>query len=144
MTIPKTPHIFVRSCSALALALVIWSPAQAEPVVSAEKKSLTEPKAMENCQAMQEQKQKMLDGMKAQDTELTAQLAKMNAAPDDKKIGMIATIVTRMVEQRIAMDAQKAKMEDMMMQHMQMMMQHMRMGKEAMAHDPVSKAVDKK
>ena len=93
---------------------------------------------MERCQEMKEQKQKMMADMKAQDAELTEQLAKMNRAPEDKKMGLMAAVLTHMVEQRIAMDARKAKMEEEMMQHM---MQHMQMGKESMSQCPMMKGM---
>jgi hypothetical protein len=43
-----------------------------------------------------------------------------------------------MVEQRITMDARKAKMEEEMMKHM---MQHMQMGKESMSQCPMMKGM---
>ncbi len=52
--------------------------------------------------------------MKAQDAQLTEQLTKMNRAPEDKKMGLMAAVLTHMVEQRITMDARKAKMEEEM------------------------------
>ena len=45
-------------------------------------------------------------------------------------MGLMAAVITHMVEQRIAMDARKAKMEEEMMKHM---MQHMQMGKESIS-----------
>ncbi len=80
---------------------------------------------MEHCKALMEQKQKMKDDMKAQDAELTAQVAAMNSARDDKKVGLMAGVVTTMAEQRTAMHAAKAKMDEQMMQHMQMGKGHM-------------------
>lgn len=71
---------------------------------------------MERCQAMKEQKMK--DDMKAQDAELTGQVAKMNSAPGDKKIGLMAVVLTHMVEQRITMNARMEKMQAGMMQHL--------------------------
>jgi hypothetical protein len=91
---------------------------------------------MERCEEMKEQKQKMKEDMKVQDAQLTEQLAEMNRAPKDKKVGLMATALTGMVQQRITMDARKAKMEEEMMQHM---MQHMQMGKESMAQCPMMK-----
>ena len=99
---------------------------------------MTEATMMEHCQEMKEQKQKMKEDMKAQDAQLTEQLADMNRAPKDKKVGLMASALTGMVQQRITMDARKAKMEDEMMQHM---MQHMQMGKESMAQCPMMKGM---
>lgn len=99
---------------------------------------MTEAKMMERCQEMMEQKQKMKEDMKAQDAELTEQLTRMNSAPEDKKMGLMAAILTHMVEQRITMDARKAKMEEEMMKHM---MQHMQMGKGSMSQCPMMKGM---
>jgi len=91
---------------------------------------------MESCQKMKEQKQKMMEDMKAQNSELTEQITKMNNAPEDKKMSLMAAVITHMVEQRITMDARKAKMEEEMMQHM---MQHMQMGQKSMSQCPMMK-----
>jgi len=96
--------------------------------------NMTEAKMMQRCQELMEQKQKMKEDMKAQDAQLTEQLTQMNRAPGDKKMGLMAAVLTRMVEQRITMDARKAKMDDEMMQHM---MQHMQMGEESMPQCPM-------
>ena len=93
---------------------------------------------MEKCQEMKQQKQLMKDDMKAQDAQLTEQLANMNRAPEDQKTGLMAAVLTHMVEQRIAMDARKAQMEEAMMQHM---MQHMQMGKESVSQCPMMKGM---
>lgn len=136
-------NILIRSslALALALALVIWSPVQSQSAEPAEGKMMTEAKMMAQCQEMKEQKQKMKEDMKAQDAELTKQIAKMNNSPQDKKMDLMAAVITHMVEQRIAMDARKAKMEEEMMQHM---MQHMQMGKESMSKCPMMKEMDEK
>ena len=133
-----TTNLFIRSSLVLALALAIWSPVQAQSSKPAKMKNMTEAKMMERCQVMKEQKQKMKEDMDAQNAQLTDQLAKMNSAPDDRKMDLMASVITLMVEQRIAMDARKAKMEDEMMQHM---MQHMQMGKESMAQCPMMKGM---
>ena len=131
-------NLLIRSSLALALALAVWSPVQARSAEPADGKVMMEGKMMERCQEMKEQKQKMKDDMKVQDAQLTEQLAEMNRAPEDKKMGLMAAVITHMVEQRIAMDAQKAKMEEAMMQHM---MQHMQMGKESMSQCPMMKGM---
>ena len=93
------------------------------------------------CQAMKEQKEKMTADMKAQDAELTEQVAAMNNAPVDKKTDLMAAVVTHMVEQQTAMNARKAKMEEEMMRHM---MQHMQMGKKSMDHCSMMRGMDEK
>src|ERR1039458_6273497 len=131
-------NLAIRSSIALGLALTVWSPVYAQSPQPAERKAMTESTMMERCQEMKEQKQKMKEDMKAQDAQLTEQLADMNRAPKDKKVGLMAAAFTGMVQQRITMDARKAKMEDEMMQHM---MQHMQMGKESMAQCPMMKGM---
>ena len=83
-------NLVIRSSLALALALAICSPVQTRSAEVAEGKVMTEAKMMERCQELMEQKQKMKEDMKAQDAELTAQLTKMNSAPEDKKMGLMA------------------------------------------------------
>lgn len=131
-------NLVIRSSLALALALAIWSPVQARSAEPAEGKNMTEAKMMERCQEMKEQKRTMMEDMKAQDAELTEHVAKMNSAPEDKKMSLMAAVITHMVEQRITMDARKAKMEEEMMKHM---MQHMQMGKESMSQCPMMKGM---
>ena len=137
MNTPNTTRVINISSLALTLAMVICLPAQAESTAAVQKKSGEAPNAMEGCHSMHAEKQKMLDDIKAQDAVLTEELAKMNSAPDDKKVGLMATLVTHIVEQRIAMDERRAKMEDMMMQHMQMRT-------EAISHEATPKDSKKK
>ena len=124
-------NLVIRSSLALALALAIWSPVQARSDEPAEGKNMTVAKMMERCQ-------KMKEDMKAQDAELTEHVARMNRAPEDKKMGLMAAVITHMVEQRITMDARKAKMEEEMMQHM---MEHIQMGKDSMSQCPMMKGM---
>ncbi len=131
--------LIVRSSLALALALAVWSPAQAQSAEPAKAGNMTKAKMMEHCQEMKEQKQKLKEDGKAQDDRLTGQLSEMNRAPEDKKMGLMATVLTNMVEQRITMDARKAKMEEAMMKHM---MEHMQIGKESMSQCPMMKGMD--
>jgi hypothetical protein len=99
--------------------------------VATEGRSMTGSQMMEHCQEMMEQKQKMNKEMKAQDAKLIEQTAEMNRAPEDKKMGLMAAILTQMVEQRATMDVRKSKMQDAMMKHMA---EHMQMGNDSMAH----------
>ena len=134
-------NLVIRSSLALALALAIWLPVQARSAEPAEGKTMTEAKMTERCQEMKEQKQKMKEDAKAQDAQLTEELANMNRAPEDKKMGLMAAVVTHMAEQRIAMDARKAEMEEKMMKHM---MQHMQIGKESMSQCPMMQDMGEK
>ena len=127
-------HLVICSSLTLALALAIWFPVPSQSAEPAKGKMMMDDKMMERCQAMKEQKETMMAEMKAQDAELTAQVAKMNSAPEDKKLDLIAAVVTRMVEQRTAMNVRMAKMQEEMMQHMQM-------GKESMSQCPMMKGM---
>ena len=132
------PNLFIRSSLALALALAIWSPIRAQSTEPAKGKMMMDSKMMESCQAMKEQKEKMLADMKAQDAELTEHVAKMNRAPEAEKMSVMAAVITHMVEQRIAMDDRMAKMQDNLMAHM---MEHMQMGADSMAQCPMMKGM---
>ena len=134
----QTNTTLIRSGLALALALAIWSPAHAQSTEPAKGQAMTAASMMKRCQEMKQQKQDMKDDIKAQDAQLTEQLANMNRAPEDQKTDLMAAVLTHMVEQRIAMDARKAQMEEAMMQHM---MLHMQMGKESMSQCPMMKGM---
>lgn len=129
-----------RTSLTLACALALWSPARAQTTEHSDTKMKMEGKMMEHCQEMKAHKEKMMAEMKAEDAALTAQVAAMNNAPENKKPGLMAAIVTTMLEQRIARDAHKAKMEEEMMKHM---MQHMQ-SKEDMSACPMMKEMDDK
>lgn len=129
-------NILIRFTLALTLALAVWSPLQSQAADPVEGKSMEEAKMMEDCQEMMEKKQKMMAEIKTQDAELTAQVASMNSAPADKKLDLIAAVVTRMVAQRTVMHERMGKMQDGMMTHM---MQHMQMGKESISQCPMMK-----
>jgi hypothetical protein len=146
--------ISLSSGFAFALAFAAWHPGTAQaqdetkpmkPMNTGEHQKTVNPanapaegmeKMMESCKTMMEKKQQMMKKMEAQDAELSEQVTKMNNAPSDKKTGLMADIVTQLVEQRMARDEGKAKMEEAMMKHM---MQHMQMGKESMAKCPMMK-----
>ena len=134
-------NLIIRSSLALALTLIIWFPVQSQSAEPVEGKNMTESQMMERCQVMKEQKDKMMTEMKAQDAELTAQVAEMNSAPEDKKLDLIAAVVTAMVAQRSAMHEQREKMQEGMMQHMLL---HMQMGKESMSGCPMMKDMGQK
>jgi hypothetical protein len=128
--------LVVGSSIVLIAALAISSPVQAGPAAPSGGMQMTESQMKDHCKDVMEQKKKLAADMKSQDAELTEQVAKMNRAPGDKQMTLMAAVITQMVEQRIAMDARKAKMEDEMMAHM---MQHMQMGKDSMSQCPMMK-----
>jgi len=136
--IMTTGYLSACSGQGMGASQAAMSPAQAQSEESVKEKTMAEAKMMESCMEMKKQKQKMMEDIKASDAELTSQLAKMNSAHKKEKVAAMASVITSMVEQRIAMDARKAKMEEEMMQHM---MQHMKMGKDSMAQCPMMKGM---
>lgn len=144
MTIQTKSNLLLSATFAWALAISMpgramgadepAAPAQSGEHKMMDGKPMAEKGMMKQCQAMMEQEKKMMADMNAQDSKLTAEVAKMNRAPDDKKLDLLAAAVTLMVEQRTAMNARTAKMKDEMMQHMQM-------GKESMAQCPLIKGM---
>ena len=134
---PSSNNIFLRPFIALTVALICVLSTQniqaAEPANDGIK---TTGNMMEQCKEMQAHKKQMMADMKTEDTALSEQVAQMNSAADDKKLALLAALVTRMAEQRIAKNAHMAAMGDKMMKHM---MQHMQMGKESMQGCPMMK-----
>ena len=108
----------VRFGFALVAALAIWIPIQAESVTPPESKMMMKGEKMENNQGMMQQHQAMMAEMQAQDAELAAKVAEMNSAPADKKLNLMAAIVTRLVEQRKNMAARMGTMQGEMMKCM--------------------------
>lgn len=98
-------------------------------------------KIMDCCKSMKDQQQKMMAEMKADDVELTAQIAKMNSAPKDKKVDLLAAVVTRMAEQRVAASVRMEKMHEAMAEHM---MKHIQMDKGSMSDHPMTNGMDQK
>ena len=115
------------------------SSAPSQTVASEREKSMAEAKMMDRCMEMAKMKKKMMADMKAQDAELTAQVAKMNKAQKNEKVMLMAAVLTSMVEHRTAMHARMEKMQGEMMQHM---MQHIQMGKETMMKCPMMQGMD--
>lgn len=110
--------LFIGAILTLALALAIWSPALSQSVEPTKGKMLMPGNMPKCCQDMKGKCQKMRDDLKAEDDALITQVAKMNSAPADKKMPLMAAIITSMVEQRTTTNARAAKMQDDMMQHM--------------------------
>ena len=113
-------NLVLRSGLAIALALTLWSPVQAQSADPAEEKTKMEGKTM-------------MGGKKMTETEI------MQCCHETKELDLMADIVTQMVAQRTALNERKAKMEQGMMKHM---MQHMQTGKESMAQCPMMDGKD--
>ena len=138
MKIQLIKHLATRSGLALAMTLAIWTPALSQSSEPAKAKKMTmEGKSMEHSKMMEEHCKAMLAEMKTQDAELAAQVARMNSASKESKLDLMAEIITKMTEQRTAMNAHMGKMHMEMMKHMDMCMG-------SMSHHPMMKDKDKK
>lgn len=138
MNTPSHAKLAVRSSVIFALVLAVWSPIPMQSAEPPAGKAMTEGKMMERCQAMKEQREKMMAETKAQDAELAAQVVAMNSAPENRKVVLLAAIVTRMVENTTASHARMSAMQAEMMPHM---MEHMSPGAESMAACPMMKGM---
>ncbi len=115
------PIAITFSSLALASALIFWTPVQAQPgstqpsstQPSSARPSTTPSSSISGNKAgdyhagagdkeMPERHRKMQEQAKAEDTALNAQVAAMNRAPDDRKVALMADIITTMVKQRAA------------------------------------------
>jgi predicted nucleic acid-binding Zn-ribbon protein len=124
----------LKTALALALTVALGTPAMAqnaEPAKPHQQKM--DHSKMDHHKMMMEHCQKMMDEMKAQDVALTAEIAAMNSASKDAKVDLMAAVITRLAQQRSAMDEKMAGM------HMEMM-KHMNMGMEPKAHHDKAKA----
>jgi hypothetical protein len=77
----------------------------------------------------------MMADMKAQDDQLTGQITEMNRAPADKKLDLMAAVLTQMAEQRRTAYLRMEKMRGEMMQLRQM-------GKEPISSDSMMKGMN--
>lgn len=145
----RTSNGITHSSFALALALTLafWSPVRAQSTAPADGGMMTAGTQAERHQTMQEQREKILADMKAQDAELTAQLARINSAPEKQKMELLVAVVARMVEQRTAMHARMGEMmnqmmDDMPMEHGAMTSRPMMKGRDGM-HTPSTGTAEK-
>ncbi len=128
----------IGSMLALAFVVINWSPIKSQTPTTAEEKMKMEGTMMEHCKAMMDEKAKMSAEMKVQDADLTAEAAKMNSAPANKQLGLLAALVTHMVQHRTDMNARMEKMQGDGMKHM---VQHMEMGEASMSQCPMMKGM---
>lgn len=133
MKIKNMQSLLIRS--GILFAVAFGSPLQAQPDPGA-KGRMMDGKMMDwkgTESQMTERRQKMMADVKAQDEVLKDLVAKMNSAPDDKKLALMANVVTLLVEQRVAVNERRSSMMDEMFNHM---MWHTRMGMENILHCP--------
>lgn len=88
----------------------------------------------EHCQEMVEHQKQMKATIVAQDAELNRQIGEMNRATGDKKVELMAGIITLMGEQRTARAKHQARMDEALLKHMA---EHMEMGKDSLAQCPM-------
>jgi len=62
----------------------------------------------------------MMADLKVQDAKLAEQISAMNRAPADKKVDLMAAIVTQMAAQRTGMNVRMEAMHDLMLKNTQM------------------------
>ena len=108
-------HLMSFSGVALAFGIVSVFPLQINATEPMRGSMMMDGAKGEMQQAMHQRHQALMLEMKTQDDELTALVAKMNKATKDKKVDLLATIVTRMVEQRASMNQRMMKMHEEMM-----------------------------
>ena len=77
----------------------------------------------------------MMAEMKAQDDQLAGQIAEMNSAPPDKRMDLMAAVLTRMAAQRTTAYLRMENMQGEMMQLRQM-------GKEPISPDSMMKGMN--
>jgi hypothetical protein len=100
--------------------------------------ALAESKIMERCRELKEQKQRLAEDIKSQDAVLLELVSKMNSVTGAKKLDLLAALLTYMVQQRIVLDARRAKLERETMKHS---LQHMQLAKESLSQCPLMKGM---
>ncbi len=133
MKIQPIKNLASRSGLAFAMAMALWTPGMAQSTDH----SKMDHSQMDHSKMKSDHMKEMMAEMKAQDAELTAQVARMNSASKEAKVDLLAEIVTKMVEQRTAMNARMEQMHGEMMKHMQM-------GMDSKPHPSKMKGMDKK
>jgi hypothetical protein len=133
--------LVIRSNLVWALAVALWFPVQvrsAEPTdgnMMMGGKMMSKTNMMPGSEAMQKQRVKMMADMKEQDALLAGQICEMNHAAADKKLDLMAAIVTQMAAQRTDMNARMETMHEAMVKNT-------RMDQENMSFDPMTQSID--
>jgi len=120
---------------ALALTMAAGSTAQAQSSPPTQKKDMMGGAMMQTGISMSEQRRAMMAGLKVQDAQLAEQISAMNGAPTDKKVDLMAAIVTQMAAQRTAMNVRMETMHETMVKNTQM-------EQENRPFDPVMQGMD--
>ncbi len=133
MKISNQLHRWLASAMVI-LGLTAWTLPAARVYAAEGNKSNANTKMMDRCRHRLAMREKMLDQMKARDAELEKMVAKMNKAPESKKVDLMAAIVTQMVRQRHQM---LERMEGVNARILQRMNRHMEMSKNRMPARPM-------
>lgn len=141
MKTPSITHNALWTSLALALTTAIWSSAQSPVAKPENPKPMTEEKMKGCCGDMKTKMGKMKAEVKAQDDNLMEHVAKMNNAPADQKLSVMAAVITHMAEDRVVMNANMDTLHMAMRQHI---MQHMSMSKESISECSMMKGMDEK
>lgn len=100
--LPNT-NALLGSKLALAMATTTGSPVRSIFANPSEQNLVKERRMAKRRPATKRKNRKFIAEMKSQGQELAALAARMNAAPDDEKMSLMAAIITRMIEQGAAM-----------------------------------------
>lgn len=119
---------------ALAAAVAVTVPGVIRAADTTEGKTAKHGKMMADCESMMAEKKAMMSAMKTADAALASQVSAMNNAPAGQKSELMASILTALVEQRVAMNAKASEMSEKMMSHM---MGHMGSDSGSMADCPM-------
>jgi len=109
-------NLLIGSKLALAMAMAIGSPVQAQFANPSERKRLMAAKMAKRCESIRKRSLKLLEEMKAQDIEIGADAAGMNRAPSRQKTELMAAVLGKMMEQNVALHS---RVEDILGEMMQ-------------------------
>ncbi len=126
-------NLLLRSSLVLVLAAGFWSPVQVRSAAHADGmmmggQMMPETNRMPRSESMQEQRSKMTADLNAQDVQLAGLIYEMNHAAADKKLELMADIVTRMASQRTNMNARMEMMHGAMVKNIQRDQENMSSG----------------
>lgn len=141
ITAAATTHLVLWSSLALALTVALWSPAQTPTAGAENAQPMTEEKMKGCCATMKTHIGKVKAEVKTQDDELTKHVAKMNSAPAEQKMEIMAAVVTHMAEDRIVLNEHTDILNIALRQHL---MQHMSMSKESITGCSMMKGMEEK
>lgn len=108
------------SLTSLALAIALASPVGALAASPKEGAMMSPDQNAERYSSMRERHETMMSEMRDQDAEFTHQIAAIKSAPESKKMELMITLVSDMVEQRATMHETMSEMMENMRDEMPM------------------------